>query len=510
MKRSKIEFTIISYLVKDINNFEKILAAGISKADFQFKLYQNIYNLINEKVVKKGLSIEFSLFENELLKKIKDEKRQKALSNQIKKIFLYAKKIEKDNLEYYLKEFKEKLLKDNLDCKVVEVKDLIDSGEIENIESVISDTVNYFLDLQSKANVEQKAVDIHEGITKLIKDLRENNNTREIIPTGFAELDKILDGGLVTSSINYVIGRPGNGKSTLTMNIGLNVALQGIGVMLGSLEMSLEQVVARALSALSCKLENVKSIPLSKLKDADRLTEEDYKALYQVAEEIKELPLYIYDMTYMTISQYFGIVNRYSKLHNVKLFVPDYYQLFKLPDGSVPEKESEYSRISEDIRVLARLTNTCQLPVAQVSRKPEARDIEDRAPRVSDMRNSGKADQDAEVVIGAFREEYYLKEQTTKPNILQAEVCKNRDGEVGFVDLYFSKKFLHLSNFGDEIELSSIRDYTKENQEDMEESVMISLDELSKEFGDDSKETEVSNLSSIKKVIEDKRKKEAS
>jgi len=507
MKRNKIELTVISYLIKDINNYEKVLAAGVSKNDFQLKIYQDIFELIANKVMKEGLGIEFSLFENELLKKVNGEEKKKKLSKQIKKLFLFSEKIEDDNLVYYLKEFKSKLLKDNLDSKIVEVKDMIDNEEVEDVETVISNTVDYFLNLQSKANVKQKAVNIHDGVLNLIKDLKENRNDREIIATGFAELDRILDGGLVTSSINYVIGRPGNGKSTLTMNIALNVALRGTGVMLGSLEMSMEQVVARALSALSCKIDDIKSIPLSKLKDSDRLDKEDYKALYKVAEKIKDIPLYIYDMTYMTISQYFGVVNRYAKLYDVKLFVPDYYQLFKLPNGSVPDKESEYAKISEDIRVLSHLTNTCQLPVAQVSRKPEARDIEERAPRVSDMRNSGKADQDAEIVIGAFREEYYLKEQSTKPNILQAEVCKNRDGEVGKADLYFSKKYLHLSNFGDEMELSSIKDYTKmgQNNEEDEESPMISLDELTQEFESEGEETQVKTLSSIKKVIEEKR-----
>jgi replicative DNA helicase len=505
MKRTKIEYTIIAYLIKNINHYEEVLAAGIVKTDFQYRLYQRMYDLIAEEIVKKGLSVEFSLFENELIKGIEDEKKRNNLSKQIKKIFLYSKKIEEENLNYYLKEFKEVLLKESLKNKIVEIKSKIDNNKVDNVEEIISEVVDYFLDLQSKANVKQKAVNIYEGVNKLIKDLKENNNDREIIPTGFAKLDDILDGGLVTSSINYCIGRPGNGKSTLTMNIALNVALRGTGVMLGSLEMSIEQVVARALSALSCKLSNVNSIPLSKLKNAKKLTTEDYNSLYKVAEKIKDIPLFIYDMTYMTISQYFGVVNRYAKLHNVKLFIPDYYQLFKMPNGSVPEKESEYAKISEDIRVLSHLTNTCQLPVAQVSRKPEARDIEDRAPRVSDMRNSGKADQDAEVVIGAFREEYYLKEQSTKPNILQAEVCKNRDGEVGFVDLYFSKKFLHLSNFGDEMELSSIKDYTKINEK---KSPTISLEELSREFDNENANVEVKSLNSIKKVLEERKTEE--
>ena len=254
------------------------------------------------------------------------------------------------------------------------------------------------------------------------------------IPTGLADLDKLL-GGLQRSDMVVMAGRPGMGKTSL----GLSIALQASRrwqkrVALFSLEMSDEQLVQRLVSAET-------GIDSQRLRLGNIKTDE-WATFYQAIQLLSETSIYIDDTPAISALELRTKARRLHAEHGLDLLIVDYLQLMR--GGSRNEnRQQEISFISRSIKALARELNIPVLALSQLSRQVESR--HDKRPMLSDLRESGSIEQDADVVIFIYRDEIYNPD-TEFPNIAEIIVSKHRSGPTGIFSVYFKK---HLAQFVD-------------------------------------------------------------
>ncbi|MFW5962490.1 MAG: replicative DNA helicase [bacterium] len=446
--RKKIEFIIISHLLQSPEAIEKAIGANLRVEDFSFPTYATYYEIIQNQYLNKHNTPTINLILSQL--KIEEENLLEKHEEHLQQVLKLNEPIE--NFTTYLDKLKEENLKIDFLRELEDLKIRVLKGEESNI--LLGEALDIFMEMQNLGGSNRISITLKEGMEETLKQMKVSKEEK-LVATGYYDLDKRLNGGFRMSTLNFIIGRPSNGKSTLSLNIALNAAYKyKIPIVYASLEMPYEQIVMRVWATLSTIIREVEEIPLWKLKKKKFLSDEDWESLAYIIQVADEIPFYIEDLQNCTISEYYAMVNAHKRMNNVYAFFADYYQLFKKADGSAPEKESEFAAISEGLRSLARQTETCQIAVAQVSRKPDSRPLDKRAPMISDMRNSGKAEQDAEVILGVFREEFYTKEESERPNEIDVLVLKNRDGEVGTHTLFFNGDFVTIENLAPDREES--------------------------------------------------------
>jgi replicative DNA helicase len=254
------------------------------------------------------------------------------------------------------------------------------------------------------------------------------------IPTGFGDLDQLLN-GLHPGQLIVVAGRPGLGKSTAAMDFMRSASVKhGFASAIFSLEMSKIEIVMRLLSAEA-------RVPLHVLRSG-RLTDDDWAKLARRMGEIGDAPLFVDDTPNMNLMEIRAKARRLKQRHDLKLLVVDYMQLMTSPKRT-ESRQQEVSEISRGLKLLAKEIECPVVAVSQLNRGPEQR--ADKRPQLSDLRESGSIEQDADVVILLHREDYYDKES---PRAGEAEfiVAKHRNGPTDTVTVAAQ---LHLSRFVD-------------------------------------------------------------
>ena len=249
--------------------------------------------------------------------------------------------------------------------------------------------------------------------------------------TGFTYLDTVTS-GLNKSDLILIAARPGMGKTSFALNIATNVARRGDKqVAVFSLEMSREQLATRMLSTEAL-------VDSNKLRSGF-LTSEDWVRLAGSAGVLSGLPMYFDDTASITAQQ---IKAKLRRMKNVGLVVIDYLQLM----GSTLRTDNRVLVISDITRQLKIMAKELDIPVillSQLSRGPESRN--DKRPMLSDLRESGSIEQDADIVLFLYRDAYYNKESQT-PNLSECIVAKNRHGETGTIQLVWDGQFTRFSN----------------------------------------------------------------
>lgn len=250
------------------------------------------------------------------------------------------------------------------------------------------------------------------------------------VPTGFAMLDRLL-GGLQKSDLILLAARPGVGKSALAFTIAYNAAKKhGSRVATFSLEMSDEQFVQRMLSQAT----NIDSHALR----TGRVHDDDWTVLLEAANELSELPLYIDDTGAVNVAHIRSECRRMVANGGLDLVIVDYMQLMSgIPGKRSDNRQQEITAISGALKALARELNVPVLALSQLSRAVESR--ADKRPMLSDLRESGSLEQDADVVLFIYRDDYY-NEDSDRENIADIIVAKHRHGATGTVSLYFRKE----------------------------------------------------------------------
>jgi replicative DNA helicase len=251
------------------------------------------------------------------------------------------------------------------------------------------------------------------------------------VPTGYKDIDLLLN-GYQPGTLNIAAGRPGMGKTSWLLSIGMYIAKAlNLPVLLISLEMTKEQMVTRLVSIES-------GIPVQRLKSGNMMPAED--ARYQEAcIRIDGLPFFIEDTPGATPSDVMALARRIQNEHGLALLLVDYLQLMEVPNQERDNREQQVSKMSRGLLATAKTLNIPVLAAAQLSRDCEKR--QDKRPVLSDLRDSGSIEQDAYTVSFLYRDEIY-NPNTEQPNQCEIIVAKHRDGATGTVNMYFRKELM--------------------------------------------------------------------
>lgn len=251
-------------------------------------------------------------------------------------------------------------------------------------------------------------------------------------PTGFTQLDNMIT-GLNKSDLILLAARPAMGKTAFALNVATNVAKKGKTVAVFSLEMSKEQLVQRVLSS-EAKVQ-------SHLLRTGNLATDDWTRLAEAAEILSKVPLYIDDSTGITIAE---MKARLRRVKDLGLVVIDYLQL--MTSGRRSENRvQEVSEMTRGLKILAKDLNVPVITLSQLSRGPEMRGLDARRPVLSDLRESGSIEQDADLVLFLYRDAYYNKD-TEDQNIAECIVAKNRHGETDTVKMAWNGQYTLFGN----------------------------------------------------------------
>lgn len=283
-------------------------------------------------------------------------------------------------------------------------------------------------DAQSLQRIDEIIIQTYDQLQKLSGEDREKYLG---LPTGFSELDRITS-GLNKSDLVLVAARPAMGKTSFALNIAANVAKSTQKkVAIFSLEMSKEQLASKMLSTEA-------SIVGTSLKTG-QLTGDDWVRLAQAAQILSRCQIYIDDSSGITVPE---MKAKLRRLKDVGVVIIDYLQL--MTTGRRTENRvQEVSEITRSLKIMAKELNVPIITLAQLSRGPEAR--ADHRPVLSDLRESGSIEQDADSVMLLFREAYYDK-TSEEQNIAECIVAKNRHGETGTVKLSWEGQFTRFGN----------------------------------------------------------------
>jgi replicative DNA helicase len=266
-----------------------------------------------------------------------------------------------------------------------------------------------------------------------IEKLYANRGELMGVPSGFRDLDRVL-GGFQRSDLLILASRPGVGKTSLMLTFGLRAAEKRKVIAFFSLEMSAEQLVQRLVSQVS-------GIDAQRLR-LGQLKEEEWPAFAEAIGHLSELQIYIDDTPSISVLQLRTKCRRLASERGLDMVFVDYLQLMD-SDFRSDNRVQEVSYISRSLKGLAREVDVPLMTGSQLSRAVEQR--QDKRPVLSDLRESGSLEQDADIVMFIYREEMY-NENTENPNVADIMISKHRSGPTGTVQLYFNKR---LTQFAD-------------------------------------------------------------
>ena len=307
------------------------------------------------------------------------------------------------------------------------------------IDKVISEAEQALFNVSS-SQIKREFVPIWEAVSEYydeIEKLLELGTGAVGIPTGFKALDGLL-GGLQKSDLVVFAGRPGMGKTSWILTVALNAARRGARVAIFTMEMGVEQLVQRLLSMET-------GIKISQLRTAN-ITPREHTRLTEAIGRISSLPLFIDDTPSITPIEMRTKCRRLQHEYGLEIVMVDYMQLMSAGKVYENNRVQEISYISRSLKELARELNVTLLSTAQLSRAVEQR--QDKRPQLSDLRESGSIEQDADAVMFLYRDEVYNPETTEFPNQADILLSKHRHGPTGTVQLYFEKsitKFMDVN-----------------------------------------------------------------
>ena len=319
----------------------------------------------------------------------------------------------------------------------------IDNASNKNIdlpgEKIIEDSEKLLFDLAERGSFRKSFVKFDAALNQTIEMAsRAFKNTEGIVgvPTGLTDLDDRL-GGLHNQDLVIIAGRPSMGKTALATNIAFHAAknIQDKGlkssVAFFSLEMSCEQLSTRILSEQS----KIKSNDIRRGK----ISEEQFDKFIETSKNISELPLYIDETPAISIAALSNRARRIKRLFGCELVIVDYIQLMRAANIRNDNRVQEISEITQSLKALAKELNVPVLALSQLSRAVEQRD--DKKPQLSDLRESGSIEQDADVVMFVYREAYYLERKEPRPATVEHAEWQNKMNEISILaEIMISKQ----------------------------------------------------------------------
>lgn len=310
-------------------------------------------------------------------------------------------------------------------------------GDVD-INLVLDNAEKDILEIAKTANNTDRIVEPAEYIMNAFTEIEKRYNSSQDgklfgLDTGFSELNR-MTGGLQKSDLIILGARPSMGKTAFALNILANLARKNVPVAIFSLEMSSEQLTNRLFSLYG--LIDSNSIRLGKLdgNELERLT--------LTSTILSGKPLYIDDTASLNMSKLRTKARKLKREKDIKLLVIDYLQLMQGSSRKI-DRQQEISEISRSLKLLARELDIAIIALSQLSRAVESR--QDKRPMLSDIRESGAIEQDADIVMFLYRDEYY-NANTNDKGLTELIIAKHRNGAIGTINLKFSKQFCLFEN----------------------------------------------------------------
>jgi len=340
------------------------------------------------------------------------------------------------NVDKYIKIVEEKSVLRRL---IKTANDIIELGydPMQEVEDIMDGAEKKIFDIMQKRN--QKGYSsIKDVLVDTFTQLEQLYNQKQHVtgvPTGFADLD-YKTAGLHESDLVLIAARPAMGKSAFALNIASYAATRAnVPVALFSLEMSKEQMVNRIL----CSEAMVDS---NKVRTG-KIEEDDWAKLAGALGTLSEAPIYIDDTPGISVMEIRAKCRKMKLEKNIGLVVIDYLQLVQASNNKRGSREQEISEISRSLKILAKEINVPVIALSQLSRAPEQRP--DHRPMLSDLRESGAIEQDADIVMFLYRDDYY-NEDSEKKNIAEVIIAKHRGGSTGTVELLWLGNYTKFAN----------------------------------------------------------------
>ncbi|MEE0958034.1 MAG: replicative DNA helicase [Ruminococcus sp.] len=430
------EQAVLGAIIRDNSVFDKVLDHIKTPDYFYVSLHKQIYEQMQE-MMNYGQAIDFVTLFNQL-------QQNKTFDEATGKTYLFdlAENCPSvSNAPSYAKIVEEKYRLRRLIQASREIIDDATAGEDD--PSILIDAAEQkIFDIRGsseKGGLERLSSVILQTFDRLDSLNREADDSIKPVSTGIGDLDRVIT-GLNRSDLIILAARPGMGKTSFALNIARNVAVTGKKtVAFFSLEMSREQLASRLLSSEA-------QVGGTKLRTG-RLNDEEWSRLIPASDVLKNAEIFIDDTPGITITE---MKSKLRRLRHVDLVVVDYLQLMS-STRRIDSRVNEISEITRSLKILAKELNVPVITLSQLSRASEQRP--DHRPQLSDLRDSGSIEQDADIVLFLYREGYYDKDGGEDAAAPQADVnsgecivAKNRHGEMSTVKLHWQGEFMRFTN----------------------------------------------------------------
>jgi len=423
------EQTVLGALLMDGSAVEKTLNIILAE-DFYYEANSEIFDAIKT-VHQFDIPVDIITVTNELKKRSKLEQTGgiEYLAGLTENI------VSTKSISAYLDIIKEK----STLRKIINISnELIEKGYKENddVQNLIdlAESRIFSLSQNRGSNDFSKVKDVLITVFNQLEERAKVKGSVTGIDTGYKDLNR-MTAGLQRSDMIVLASRPAMGKTSLALNLAMNAAKTGSSVALFSLEMSKEQYIQRLIS-----LESL--VEISKFRTG-ALEDDDWLSLANVMNSISSANIFIDDTASISLFDLISKCRRLKIDKGLDLIIIDYVQLMSYGAKS-ESRQQEISNISRGLKQLAREINCPVLALSQLSRSVEQRP--DKRPLLSDLRESGAIEQDADIVMMLYRDEYYYKEESEKKGIAEVILAKHRNGPVGTVELVFIDRFTKFSD----------------------------------------------------------------
>lgn len=311
-------------------------------------------------------------------------------------------------------------------------------SDSDKVENILEDAESKIFRLVQNRNGSSDFTPVSQIVVNVIGEIEEaarNKGKVTGLSTGFTDLDNMLT-GLHGGELLLVAARPAMGKTAFVLNIAHDLAvMHKKPCAIFSLEMSKEQLISRMI-AIDAMVDS-KSMKLGNMPD------EDWDKVIESVDDIARAPLFIDDNSAITVSELRSKCRKLKQTQNIELIIIDYLQLMS-SNRPVESRQQFISDVSRALKNIARELNIPVIALSQLSRAVDGRT--DHKPVLSDLRESGAIEQDADVVMFIYRDEYYNPETTTKPQTAEIIIAKQRNGETGSIDLRWIGKYTKFAD----------------------------------------------------------------
>jgi replicative DNA helicase len=434
------ERAIVACMVINSDTIGEI-CSRLNENDFYMGIHADIFNVC-KKLWTNGQSVDLVTVNNELKSnKIYAEKGGPVwLTNLINNVQTTA------GYRSYIDIVREKsILRATLKAAMQIANDV--SEQTKTAKEILDNAQQELFAVASENVKDNSLTEIYKDIVSAVQNIEYLHSNRSAVPglaSGFVDLDKRI-GGFQNGELIIIAGRPSMGKTAFALNIAENVATSGKAVAVFSLEMSRKLLIQRLLSSVS-------GMSASKLKYAN-IADNEWAELSNAAQSLGSMNILIDDSADSTAfdirSKSRNCANKLkTKGKHLDLIVIDYLQLLR-GDSSIKDKNNQIADISRQLKSLARDLDVPVIVLSQLSRAPEQRGVKNSIPVLSDLRDSGAIEQDADVVLFVWREGYYKPNDDTVQRNAKIRIGKNRNGACGDIDLIFEAtqtKFFNKEN----------------------------------------------------------------